>query len=114
MTFKPGRSGNPNGMLGSEKIVTDAIRRAVADVDEVSGKRKLRMIAENIVKLAVKGEPWACMMVADRLDGKPMQATEVTVVQRTDVNDFTDAELMALIAQEKSEQERKPDDTPLQ
>jgi hypothetical protein len=42
----------------------------------VSGETKLREVAEVLVSKALEGEPWAVNMVADRVDGKPLQAIE--------------------------------------
>lgn len=44
----------------------------------VTGETKLREVAEVLVTKALEGESWAVNMVADRVDGKPMQAIEHT------------------------------------
>lgn len=75
MAWKPGQSGNPRGRL-SEKLFADAVRIAVNEEDPISGKRKLRRIAEKLVELALEGEAWAIQQVADRLDGKPAQSID--------------------------------------
>jgi hypothetical protein len=41
-----------------------------------TGETKLREVAEVLVSKALEGEPWAVNMVADRVDGKPLQAIE--------------------------------------
>jgi hypothetical protein len=74
--FKPGQSGNPGGRT-RDKIFTDALRIAINVDDPISGKKKVRVIAEKLVDEAMAGEPWAVQMVADRIDGKPVQAVEV-------------------------------------
>jgi hypothetical protein len=38
----------------------------------------LRAIAENLVKAAEDSEPWAIKEIMDRMDGKAVQATEIT------------------------------------
>ena len=73
MPWKPGESGNPGGR-GTAKPFLDVLNRAIAQDD---GKR-LRTCAENLLTLAANGEAWAVQMLADRLDGKPKQQTEVT------------------------------------
>ncbi len=73
MPFKPGESGNPGGRNAAKPFL-DAVNRAVKQDD---GKR-LRDCAERLLDLAAIGEPWAVQMLADRLDGKPKQQTEVT------------------------------------
>ena len=78
MVWQRGQSGNPLGRT-SEKIVADAIRVAALTVIE-SGRRKgwtkLRAMAEAVVDKAVAGDLSAFAMIADRLDGKPMQQSE--------------------------------------
>ena len=113
MTFTPGKSGNPQGR-NLERIFSELFRLVGNDIDVATSKRKARRLAETVYKLALEGDLTAAQMIMDRVDGKPMQATEVTIMQRTTVDQFSDAELMALIAQEKSDKERKPDDAPLQ
>jgi len=73
MTWKPGESGNPSGTSPAKPFL-DALNRAIA---QDNGKR-LRNAAEKLLTAADAGEPWALQMVADRLDGKPKQQTELT------------------------------------
>lgn len=94
MPFKKGQSGNPGGRI-KDKAFTDAVRMALAEDDVVSGKRKLRAIAEKLVDEAVNGQPWAVQMVADRLEGKPVQAVEVG--GPGDFAEMQDAELIETI-----------------
>lgn len=81
-TFAPGNTGNPNGRM-SEREAAEQLRLAAHEVIKTrkskhKGQKKLRRISEKIVELAMKGEPWACNMVFDRLDGKPMQFIDQT------------------------------------
>lgn len=81
MVFVPGRSGNPSGRL-HEKIAADNLRLAVQDQirrGKHAGKTKLRRIAERIAEAALQGEPWACSMVFDRLDGKAMMVIDQSI-----------------------------------
>jgi hypothetical protein len=68
--------GNRNavGEQDSERPFRDAVRRAIAQDD---GKR-LRGAAEQLLDLAAAGESWAVKELADRMDGKPKQQTELT------------------------------------
>jgi hypothetical protein len=72
MPFEPGVSGNPGGKPKSTKQFKDALLLAVnrADGDKV----KLAQIAEALVEKAIAGDVQAINAVADRLDGKPVQA----------------------------------------
>lgn len=73
MPFQKGQSGNPSGSVASKPFL-DTLNRAIAQDDA----RKLRKCAETLLDKAAEGEPWAVQMLADRLDGKPKQQTEVT------------------------------------
>lgn len=104
MAWKPGQTGNPLGRSRSEKPFADALRIAINDADpsDPKGKRKLRRIAEKLVECAMNGEQWAVQMLADRLDGKPLQQTEVSVT-RLAAAELGDDELAAVIASERGE-----------
>lgn len=81
MVFIPGVSGNPNGRI-TERIATNALRVSVSEVikkGKFRGFTKLRRICDVITKCAMDGEPWACGMVFDRLEGKPLQSVDTTV-----------------------------------
>jgi hypothetical protein len=67
-----GQPGNQNARKG--KLFYDALRIALVQED----KKKLRTITEKLVKSAENGEPWAIKEVMDRIDGKPIQSTEIT------------------------------------
>lgn len=75
MPFEKGKSGNPAGRK-PEKEFTTALRLAINEEAEIDGvkTKKLRVIADRLVKEAMAGESWAIQQVADRLDGKPAQA----------------------------------------
>lgn len=98
MAWVKGQSGNPTGRQG-EKRFADAIRLAANEIDEVSQKRKLRLIAERVVQEAISGESWAVAQVADRLDGKPAQESTVTFDDKRDATDWTREQLRAILAQ---------------
>lgn len=64
--------GNQNALKG--KMWNDALRRAIAQDD---GKR-VRGAVEKLLDFANEGEQWAIKELADRLDGKAKQQTELT------------------------------------
>lgn len=66
--------GNQNAKDSPKKLFDGALRRAIAQDD---GER-LRLAAETLLTKAAEGEAWAIGMIADRLDGKALQQTEVT------------------------------------
>ena len=75
MPFVKGQSGNPLGRA-SEKLFTDAIRKAALTVDKATKRRKLELIAEKLVEKAIEGDNWCIGHVGDRLDGKPKERQE--------------------------------------
>jgi hypothetical protein len=68
MTFQP---GNKHGGSHS-KPFRDALRLQIAEAGD--NQKRLRKIAEKLLRAAEKGEPWAVKEIADRLDSKSAQA----------------------------------------
>lgn len=66
--------GNQNGKKG--KLFYNQLRIALVQEDS----RKLRNIADKLVAAAEQGEPWAVKEIMDRVDGKAVQATEISGV----------------------------------
>lgn len=64
--------GNQNA--AKAKLFEGALRRAL----NANSRDRLYDIAEKLVQAAEAGESWAIQHVADRLDGKPKQQTEIT------------------------------------
>lgn len=62
-----------NQFAAKAKKFEGALKRSLARNDGA-----LNRIADALVTAAEAGEPWALAMVADRLDGRPKQQTEVT------------------------------------
>lgn len=73
MPWKPGTSGNPSGSRG-DAIIRQQLMRACVQEDF----RRVRAGIEKVLDMCAAGDPWAIGFVADRLDGKPRQATEVS------------------------------------
>lgn len=106
MAWKPGQSGNPLGRT-SEQAYTNCLRAALNAEDPKTKRRYLQLGAERVALAYAEGEPWAVNHVADRLDGKPHQTSEVTHNQRS-LTEMTREELLRIAAQGKvveSEQE---------
>jgi hypothetical protein len=101
MAWAKGQSGNPLGGSKNEKPWRDALRRALA---RKAGKGKgvdqsLELVADKVVELALSGDIQCIKEIGDRIDGKAHQSSTVTV---KDVRTATDAELLAIIAEEDS------------
>lgn len=60
--------------------------------------RRLRSIAEKLVVAAEAGEQWAIKEVADRLDGKPAQTTDLNVNDNRPLAEYARADLADIIA----------------
>lgn len=67
-----GQPGNQNAKKG--KLFYNQLRKALVQEDSL----KLRKIADKLVDAAEQGEPWAIKEVIDRVDGKAVQATEIS------------------------------------
>jgi hypothetical protein len=118
MAFKKGISGNPGGKSG-HKIFTDALRLVVNRSDPKNpDRKKINALAETLVDCALKDrESWAFQQIADRLEGKPTPVVE-TINDRDNIDQFTDAELTALLRQRLKDEsvesdEQRPEDEPL-
>ena len=64
--------GNTNSKKG--KLFHGELHKALIQED----RKKLRKIADKLVEAAEEGEPWAIKEIIDRVDGKAVQATEIT------------------------------------
>jgi hypothetical protein len=72
--------GNKNAQKG--RMWNDALKKAIA---QDNGKR-LRESIEQLLNLAEKGEPWAIKELADRLDGRPMQASHAEATEEKQIS----------------------------
>lgn len=66
--------GRPIGSLNKEKPFREALRMELADGGDM---RKLRRIAAALIGKAMDGDVQSAVLIADRLDGKPLQSVEV-------------------------------------
>lgn len=76
MSFRKGQSGNPGGR-SKDRAWRDALRLAVNRLTEDGEQKLLNVIAEKLVALALEGNLAAIREIADRLDGKPIQAVSL-------------------------------------
>ena len=67
--WEPGQSGNPRGRPPGGESFAEALREALTP-------EKRKLLAEKAVALAIEGNIQAMTFIADRLDGKPVQALE--------------------------------------
>jgi hypothetical protein len=58
----------------------------------------INRLAEKLVECAlVDKQGWAFQQIADRLEGKPVQVVDATVDDHRDIQQFSDAELTAIL-----------------
>jgi hypothetical protein len=99
MAFKKGISGNPGGK-SREKLFTDALRLELNRVDpnDKEKRKKVNKLAEKLVECAIEDKQgWAFQQIADRLEGKPVQVVDATVDDNRTLQEFSDAELTAIL-----------------
>jgi Family of unknown function (DUF5681) len=99
MAFKKGISGNPGGK-SREKIFTDALRLELSRIDpnDKEKRKKVNILAEKLVECAIEDkQSWAFQQIADRLEGKPVQVFDATVDDHRTLDEFSDAELTAIL-----------------
>ena len=68
-------AGAPIGIKNASKgkLFFGELRKVLVQEDA----KRLRAIAEKLVKSAEDGEAWAVKEIMDRMDGKPLQATSI-------------------------------------
>ena len=99
MAFRKGISGNPGGK-SRDKIFTDALRLELNRIDpnDKEKRRKVNKLAEKLVECAIEDkQAWAFQQIADRLEGKPVQVVDATVDDHRTLEQFSDAELSAIL-----------------
>ena len=69
--------GNQNAKKG--KLFYDALRVALVQED----RKSLRKITDKLVKAAEEGDAWAVKEIMDRMDGKPVNTTELSGAEGT-------------------------------
>ena len=69
---KGGQPNNQNAKKG--KLFYGELQKALVQEDRL----KLRLIADKLVEKAIEGESWAVKEIIDRVDGKAVQATEIS------------------------------------
>ena len=71
--------GNQNAKKG--KLFYDALRVALVQED----RKSLRKITDKLVKAAEEGDAWAVKEIMDRMDGKPVNTTELSGIDGADI-----------------------------
>jgi len=74
-TTNKGGAPKGNDNAKKNKLFYDRIRKHL-----IQNPHKLEKIVETLVEEAQNGEPWAVKEIMDRVDGKAVQATEISGV----------------------------------
>ena len=74
MPNRGAKVGNNNASKGTQ--FRDALRKALAsyEIGSIKRKKALNHVAKSLISKAIGGDIPAINMIADRLDGKPVQA----------------------------------------
>jgi hypothetical protein len=79
-------------------VVRDRLELNRVDPRDKDKRKKVNRLAEKLVECALEDkESWAFQQIADRLEGKPVQVVDATVDDRYDIEEFTNAELTAIL-----------------
>lgn len=105
MAWKKGESGNPDGTNVGKPF------RAALKMELAADPKALRKIARALVAKAAEGDMTAAREIADRMDGKAAQSSEVTIHQTLPVEQLDDAALAARIAALEGERKADSSDT---
>jgi hypothetical protein len=108
-----GVSGNPGGRPRKKLISSELERLLQEPSTDAPGKTWAAVIAEALLQQAAKGDIRAIGEIANRVEGKPLQAVDLDVNESGDLSDLTDeqmgqrlAELLELCQVENSDDEK--------
>jgi hypothetical protein len=94
-----GVSGNPGGRP-KKRLISDELERLLQqEAPDASGKTCAAALAEVLLQQALKGDLRAIAEVANRVEGKPLQAVDLDVNSPEDIETLTDEELEKRIAE---------------
>jgi hypothetical protein len=107
--WQPGQSGNPAGRQPNGRTWADILREIGEQPHPPTGLAKKRALALKIYELALEGEQWAATFIADRTEGRAISVVDMKIHrdERSDIREYTDAELMQIIAEGEREKERQ-------
>ena len=75
--FKKGQSGNPKGAPKKAWTWAGTLRR-LAEEEQASGTDLKDLMGKSLIKEGLKGNIPAIKEFGDRIDGKPLQPTDIT------------------------------------
>ena len=93
--WKKGQSGNPTGQ-NSLKLISQAYKHVIAQLDKKKKQSLALSVAWAVVLKAVDGDVRAAQEIADRTEGKPVQAVDMNA-SISAVRQLSDEDLAAAI-----------------
>ena len=101
MTLKGGQLGNSNASKGKtwREALDKALKQYVNTEAGIARGQALFRIATNVVVQALDGNSNAIQEIGNRMDGKPHQSMDIGIHDTLPVEEMTDAELAADIAE---------------
>jgi hypothetical protein len=94
-----GVSGNPGGRPRKRLITDELVRLLQQEAPNTAGKTWAAAIAEVLLKQALNGDVRAIGEVANRVEGKPLQAMDLHLDPPADIQNLTEEELNQRIAE---------------
>jgi hypothetical protein len=94
-----GVSGNPGGRP-RKRLISDELERLLQqEAPSAAGKTWAAAIAEVLLAQALNGDVRAIAEVANRVEGKPLQAMDLHLDPSNDIQNLTEEELNQRIAE---------------
>jgi hypothetical protein len=88
-----GASGNPGGRPKQKLISVELERLLQQQAPGENGKTWAAVIAEALLSQAAKGDVRAISELANRIEGKPLQAVDLEVNSSSEIETMTDEQL---------------------
>ena len=101
MSNRGGQIGNTNGAKGKtwRDALDKALKQYVSKEAGIARGQALFRIATNVVVQALDGNSNAIQEIGNRMDGKPHQSMDIGIRDTIPIEEMTDAELAANIAE---------------
>jgi len=111
--FLPGNkmsAGRPKGV----RTIPDVLRKLCAQKVQVNGQKttKLEVIMMKVLSEALHGKSWAVQFVAERLEGKALQRSEVTTTAKPHDPEAVKKQILIAAAELQAWEKQKPQEKP--
>ena len=110
MAWQKGQSGNPLGP--QQRPWRDALRTALNTDDPATKRKKLLLLADKLVDLALAGDVQAIREIGDRIDGRAIQQIDASLSPTDDLSLEEKRAIAALVTAYVAERESVSGDAP--